>query len=155
MKALRLLPLLALIGCSSNIGREARPDTFDEGMVNRPQTIRIVQIRHVSQAYMVEDSRNAPAPTKHASSSGLLLDLVALPINIGSIVATGHSVTGSRSNDGEIVKGVGIDYTDRTDPYAPVMRSTQVGKTCEYRNGAAELVHTETGETRIQPNSEC
>lgn len=155
MNLLKIVPLIILTGCSSSVGLEARPDTFDEGQVNRPQNVRIVNIRHISPAFMVEDSRNAPAPTRHSSSNGLLLDTVALPFNIVSLVVSGNKLTGSNSHDGQIIKGVGLDYTDRTDPMEPIMRSTQVGKTCEYKLGPAEMVKTPLGETRIQPNAIC
>lgn len=154
----KFLPILFfplfLSACSSSLGNEARSDTFDEGEVNRLQLVRIVEIKHVSKSHMVIDSKNAPAPVR-SHSNGLLVDLAMLPLNIGSAVATGHTIIGSGSDDGKIVDAVGIDYIDRIDPYTPVMRSTQRGDACEYKIGPAELVRTERGETRIQPNDKC
>ncbi|AXH72517.1 MAG: putative outer membrane lipoprotein [Caudoviricetes sp.] len=154
LKVLFLLIPLLLSACSSSLGNEARSDTFDEGAVNRLELVRIVEIKHVSKAHMVIDSKNAPAPVRDRSN-GLLVDLAMLPLNIGSAVVSGHSLTGTGSDDGKIVDAVGIDYIDRIDPYTPVMRSTQRGSVCEYKVGAAELVRTEQGETRIQPNDKC
>ena len=154
LSVVALLPLTLLAACGGTLGQEARSDTFDEGYVNRLQLIRVIDIKHISKAHMVVDSKHAPAPTRKAGN-GLLVDLVMLPVNISSVVVSGHSVTGGSSDDGKIVNAVGIDYIDRIDPYTPIMRSTQVGKTCEYKLGAAELVKTEQGETRIQPNASC
>lgn len=154
LSMIALIPCIFLVSCSGTAGQEARSDTFDEGYVNRLQIIRIVEIKHVSSAHMVVDSKHSPAPTRKAGN-GLLVDLVMLPVNISSVVVSGHSVTGNSSDDGKIIAAVGIDYVDRIDPYTPIMRSTQVGKACEYKLGAAELVKTEQGETRIQPNSKC
>lgn len=154
----KFLPLLVLSfilsACSSTLGNEARSDTFDEGGINRLQLVRIVEIKHVSKSHMVIDSKNAPAPVR-SHSNGLLVDLAMLPLNIGSAVVSGHTLTGTGSDDGKIVNAVGIDYIDRIDPYTPVMRSTQRGDVCEYKIGPAELVRTEQGETRIQPNDKC
>lgn len=147
------LPLF-LSACSSTLGNEARSDTFDEGGVNRLQLVRIVEIKHVSKSHMVINSKNAPAPVR-SHANGLLIDLAMLPLNISSAVVSGHTLTGSGSDDGKIVDAVGIDYIDRIDPYVPVMRSTQRGNVCEYKLGPAELVKTERGETRIQPNDKC
>lgn len=152
MRSIVVLFLL-LSGCS-NLGGEARPDSFDEGMVNRLQVIRIIDIKHVSKSHMIIDHRRAPAPSIQSRTS-FVTELVMLPFNVTSVMATGSPITGRTSHDGEIVDAVGIDYIDRTDGYSPLLRSTQVGKVCEYKNGFAELVKTESGETRIQPNSRC
>ena len=151
MRSIVVLFLL-LSGCS-NLGSEARPDAFDEGMVNRLQVIRIIEIKHISSSHMIIDHKNAPAPSAH-NRSGFVVDIVMLPFNVTSVMTTGSPITGRTSHDGEIVDAVGIDYIDKTDGYSPLLRSTQVGKVCEYKNGFAELVRTES-ETRIQPNSKC
>lgn len=147
------LMFLLLSGCS-DLGGEARPDSFDEGEVNRLQVIRIIEIKHVSLSHMIIDHKHAPAPSVQ-NKSGFVVDLVMLPFNVTSVMATGSPITGRTSHDGEEVDAVGIDYIDKTDGYSPLLRSTQVGKVCEYKNGFAELVKTENNETRIQPNSKC
>lgn len=149
-----LVGLMLLTSCSNNVGREARPDAYDEGLVNHLQVIRIVEIKHISKSYMVEDSKHAPAPVRK-NHTGSLVAIALLPLDLSSTLITGRSVTGQDSHDGEFVNAVGIDYIDRFYKDSPLLRSTQVGKVCEYKNGFAELVKTESGETRIQPNSHC
>ena len=160
--AAALCGLLTLAACATP-GEESRPDVFDQSQVNQAQDQRVVTVISILPVHInVQNEQNHETGQlvggllgAAAGVGGGLAGGSALAAGLGGAAGTagGAWIGGHIVRDHAIVNGVSITYDD---PRAiGTKTSTQVGRACEYKPGAALVVLTQQGETRVQPNSQC
>lgn len=149
-------------GCSAK-SDAYRSDVYDTGSVNQQQSVKKIQITNVRYAKIAVDNTENK---NLARTAGAVIGAAAGAIvgyNISGHSSTGGGVAGgaiggvlggvagNAVDDKTIVDGVTLVYKVGKNEFS----STQVGKMCEYSVGEATMILTNSGETRIQPNSYC
>ncbi|WP_329911582.1 hypothetical protein [Serratia quinivorans] len=155
------LAVLVLSGCQANADSYAA-DVYSTGQLNDKQETKTVNIISILPAKVAVDNT---ANKQTAQAFGAILGAVAGGVaghNMGSrsgLATTAGAVgggaagaaAGSLVKDKTLVEGVSLTYKDGTKLYT----STQVGRACQFTQGLAVVISTQTNETRIQPNATC
>ncbi|HBI83654.1 hypothetical protein G3I67_01685 [Orrella sp. NBD-18] len=146
--------VLALAGCAT--GQNYKPNVYRGGQVNQQQSAKTIQIIALSPVQVEVDNTKGQ---QAAMIGGAVLGAVIGGVlgnqsrNTGAGIALGGlagGAGGSLVSNTVMVEGVSITYQDGTH----TMNSVQVGRLCEYKQGAAVMISSAPGETRIQPNNE-
>lgn len=159
-----LTSLLALAACQTP-GVESRPDVYDQSQVNKLQRTRVVTIIAVTPTRINVDN------TANQNTARVAGGILGAALGSGLATGVGHAgwggglaagaggaaggalLGGAVAGKTTLVEGVSVTYQDRAGGEA--YTSTQVGRLCEYTPGTAQLVTTQSNETRIQPNAAC
>ncbi len=150
-----------LTGCQQP-GADLGANVYDASQVNQSQDAKEITILSLSPAQIkVSNAQNQQT----AQAVGGILGAVGgglLGSHIGSgdaantlggaaLGGIGGAAAGSLVSSTALVPGVTIGYTED----GTLHTSTQVGKMCDFKFGAALVVMTQANETRVQPNSAC
>ena len=149
-----------LSGCATD-GAVYRSDVYNASQVNRAQEVKTVNIIRIIPARVAVSNRDS---RKDAQVAGMVLGAIAgAAIGnhrhhdtegrvLGGLAGgalggmAGTAIGGPRE---ELVEAVQITFQVGHKTY----NSTQVGRLCEFKTGAAIMVSSHINETRIQPNN--
>lgn len=147
-------------GCAAT-GEGYRADVYKAGQVNSAQSAEAINIVSILPAKIEVDNSQQ---RQQAQIGGAMLGALGggLGGGLGGLSSAGTAGTtiggaavgaaaGSLVSDKRYVEGVTLGWSKN----GTMFTSTQVGRRCEFTQGAAILVSTGGNETRIQPNATC
>jgi len=161
MNKIALLAVVSILSGCAATGENLQSNVYRAGQVNTAQAARSIKIITVLPAKIEVDNSQQK---NQAQVGGAILGALAggLGGGFGGLGGFGTTATtiaggavgaaaGSMVSDKVLVDGVSIAYSEN----GKMFTSAQVGRACEYHQGAAIIISTSPTETRIQPNASC
>ena len=161
MNKIALLAVVSILSGCAATGENLQSNVYRAGQVNTAQAARSIKIITVLPAKIEVDNAEQK---KQAQVGGAILGALAGGLGggfggLGGLGTTGTTIAGgavgagagSLVSDKILVEGVSIAYSEN----GKMFTSAQVGRSCEYHQGAAIIISTSPTETRIQPNASC
>jgi outer membrane lipoprotein SlyB len=155
---------LALLASCQQPGADMGANVYQASQVNQSQNAEMINILSLSPAQVeVSNAQNQHTAevvggVLGAVGGGLLGNSLGGRFTRGTdtvggaaLGGVGGAAAGSLVPGQVLVPGVTIGYTQNGSLHT----STQVGQMCQFKFGAALVVSTQAGETRVQPNAQC
>ncbi len=147
-----IIVLMSLLSGCSTVGKDQQSNVYDASTVNTEMASEIVEIMLIMPVEIkVDNSENK----KKAGKFGAFLG-AALGSSKGSGEALLGGVVGAVAGDAltsgdKYMEGVQVTYV-----LGDITKTTvQVGKLCQFKLGKTLKVMFHSGESRIQPNTQC